>query len=152
MKVLKAVLAMFIASIVWMACSDSKDRYVDLSDGQPVQLVKNDSTGLMVNAETHKPVRIYVDTKTHDTIWGKTGKVVNGSIRKSDNGGYIYIGTDNDENDSKVKRDDEGSYKIKDDDANYKKKVEKDGDIKIKTGDKKIKIDGETGERKGKKY
>ena len=32
-----------------------------------------------------------------------------------------------------------------------RKKWKKDGDITIKTGDKKIKIDGETGERKVKK-
>jgi hypothetical protein len=33
----------------------------------------------------------------------------------------------------------------------YKMKVEKDGDVKIKDGDKKTKIDGETGEKKVKK-
>jgi hypothetical protein len=148
MKVLKTCLVLLAASIVWMACSDSKDRYVDLSNGQPVQLVKDDSTGLMVNAETHKPVRIYVDTRTHDTIWGRTGKVVNGSLYKSDNGRYVYTGADNNEDDYRVKKDDNASYKIKDDEADYKKKVEKDGDIKIKTGYKKIKIDGKTGERK----
>jgi hypothetical protein len=40
----------------------------------------------------------------------------------------------------------EGDYKVKSGD--YKKEVEKDGDVIIKDGNKKIKIDGETGERK----
>lgn len=111
----------------------------------------------MVHAETRKPVDLYVDTRSNDTIYGKTGKVINGSIRKSNSGTYTYVqaneGTysakgDVEDGEVKVKVED-GEYKIKSGD--YKKKVEKDGDIKIKDGDTKIKIDGKTGERKVKK-
>jgi YD repeat-containing protein len=156
MQLFKITLLMIAAGAFWTACSDSKTRYVDLGTGQPVTLVKNDTTGLMVDAVTRKPVRLYIDTRTHDTIWGPTGKVVNGSIRLRDNGGYAYIDengkevtyTYDSDGGTKVKTDDDGSYKVKSDDEDYKKKVEKDGDIKIKDGDTKIKIDGKTGKKK----
>jgi hypothetical protein len=45
-----------------------------------------------------------------------------------------------------VDLDADTEYKTKSGD--YKKEVEKDGDITIKDGDTKIKIDGETGEKK----
>ncbi|MDQ3552059.1 MAG: hypothetical protein M3413_11055 [Bacteroidota bacterium] len=97
---------------------------------------------------------MYVDTRANDLFTAKTGKVINGSVRKSNSGTYTYIQTtdgtysakaDAEDGDYKVKAED-GEYKIKSGD--YKKKVEKDGDIKIKDGDTKIKIDGKTGERK----
>jgi hypothetical protein len=118
------------AIIVLVACN--RGRYVDLTAGETVKLEKDESTGLMVNSETKKPVYIYVDTKTNDTIYGATGKVINGSVVKTEDGKYWY--TDDEE------------YKIKYGD--YKKKVDGD-EIKIKDGDTKIKI--EDGERKVKK-
>jgi hypothetical protein len=144
MKLVSTVLVSLATAAVMASCSEPKDRYVDLSTGEPVVLVKDESTGLMVNAETKKPLRIYVDTKTNDTIWGKTGAVINGSLLKEGEV-YVYV---NDE-DRKVKTDEDGSYKIKDGD--YKKKVDEDGDIKIKDGDTKIKIDAQTGKTKVKK-
>ncbi len=98
----------------------------------------------MVNADTREPVIIYVDTQSKDTIYGKTGKVINGNVTKTENGKYKYVS--NDDGLDKIKTGDDGAYKVKDGD--YKKKVDKDGDIKIKDGDKKIKIDGKTGEKK----
>ena len=102
-----------------------------------------------VNGITGEPVKIYVDRESNDTIWGKSGKVVNGQLAKNDDGEW-QIKTDDEEykaenGDTKIKSED-GDYKVKDGD--YKKKVEKDGDVKIKDGDKTIKIDGETGEKK----
>lgn len=127
------VTAIGIAMIV--ACAGCKDsRYVDPSTGRTLSLVKDENTGLLVDEETKKPVYIYVDTQKKDTIFGETGKVINGQI-VFENGKYKYE-----------------EYKVKaDNDGEYKKKVEDDGDVKIKTDDKKIKIDGETGERKVKK-
>ncbi|MEO5563757.1 MAG: hypothetical protein ABIR18_09990 [Chitinophagaceae bacterium] len=119
------------------SCKDENSKYVDPSTGKSLELVKDANTGLMVDAETKKPVYIYVDTEKKDTIYGETGKVINGKIVLED-GKYVYA-------DYKVKAED-GEYKIKDGD--YKEKVEKDGDIKIKDGDTKVKIDGETGEKK----
>jgi hypothetical protein len=151
MKALKTILFAVGAAAIWTACSDSntKDRYVDLTTGEEVVLVKDEKTGLMVNAETGKTVRMYVDTKTQDTIWGKSGKVINGYVEKNDEGVYVYINPDDDESDYKLKRDGVG-YKKKIGDY-YKIKVEDDGDYKIKDGDKKIKVDAETGERKVKR-
>lgn len=75
---------------------------------------------------------IYVDTKTKDTIYGSTGRVVNGYVVQTSDGKYKYEGDD--------------EYKIRDGD--YKKKVDRD-EVKIKDGDTKIKI--EDGEKKVKK-
>ena len=111
----------------------------------------------MACTETGEPVKIYVDTRSKDTIYGYTGEVINGYVMRTEDGEWKYKGedfkvkVDGDEykmkagDDYKVKRDG-GEYKIKNGD--YKKEVEKDGDITIKDGNKKIKIDGETGERK----
>ncbi len=108
-----------------------------LDRARKIELKKDDKTGKMVDAETGETVHFYVDTRSKDTIDGRTGKVVNGKLEKRSSGSYVYINDENDE------------FKVKSDD--YKMKVEKDGDIKIKDGDKKIKIDGETGEKKVKK-
>ncbi|MCE3281939.1 MAG: hypothetical protein K0Q66_676 [Chitinophagaceae bacterium] len=89
MKTLKMVLALLMGAAVWSACSDADGRYIDLGTGETIELSKDEKTGLMVNAETGKPVRIYIDTKTNDTIWGTSGKVINGSIRKTDAGAYV---------------------------------------------------------------
>jgi hypothetical protein len=123
-----------IASIAFTVVScENKARYIDLNTGKEVELVKDETSGLMVNKETKQPVEIYVDTKNNDTIYGKTGKVINGEVRKSDGNVYVWS----------------GAYEYKNGDM--KVEVEKDGDIKIKDGDSKIKIDGETGEKKVKK-
>ena len=126
--------------MVMASCSRTESAYVDPETGQALTLVKDENSGLLVDADTKKPVYIYVDTKKKDTILGATGEVINGHVVLVD-GKYKY-------DDYKVKRED-GEYKIKSGD--YKKEVEKDGDITIKDGDKKIKIDGETGEKKVKR-
>ena len=118
------------ASIVLTACN--QHRYVDLTSGEHIDLIKDEKTGLMVDSKTHKPVYMYIDTKTNDTIYGSTGRVINGHIVKTDDGKYKYDGED--------------EYKPKNGD--YKVKIEGD-EIKIKDGDKKIKI--KDGERKEKK-
>lgn len=129
------LLSVVCASGLWMACNNADSRYVDLNTGETIKLEKDES-GVMVNAETKRPVDIYVDTQTNDTIYGKTGKVINGHVERSGDNTWVY------------KVDSDGEWKVKDDD--YKMKVEKDGDVKIKDGDTKIKIDGETGEYKKK--
>jgi hypothetical protein len=130
-----------LAAVVALGSCKEKTGYYDLNNDKPVTLVKDENSGLMVDAETKKPVYIYVNEQTNDTIFGATGKVINGQIIKLEDGKYKY-------DDLKVKLDEDGDYKIKDGD--YKKKVEADGDIKIKDGDNKTKIDGETGEVKNK--
>jgi hypothetical protein len=130
---MKKILFVLVASFALYACTN--DRYVDLNTGRGIKLEKDPQTGLMVNTETKKPVKIYVDTRTHDTIYGPSGKVINGSIVKISDGTYVY-----DNNDIKSNNE-----------SGDKRKVEKDGDVKIKDGDTKIKIDGETGKKTIKK-
>ena len=150
MKFIKSMFSFAIAAILLVSCA-GKDHYVDLNSGKTITVEKDSATGYMINAETKEPVTFYVNTNTHDTIYGKTGKVVNNAIVKTNSGTYTYKAdgdvkvSDNNGNSVKVEAD--GDYKVKDGD--YKKKVEKDGDIKIKDGDTKIKI--EDGEKKIKK-
>ncbi|MBC7948739.1 MAG: hypothetical protein H7Y42_12700 [Chitinophagaceae bacterium] len=129
------------ASFLWMACTNGDNRYVDLNTGETIKLEKDES-GVMVNAETKRPVAIYVDTKSNDTIYGKSGKVINGHVVRRADRDWVY------DADVRTDGDNDGEYKTHSGD--YKVKVEKDGDIKIKDGDKKTKIDGETGEVKKK--
>ena len=131
-----------IAVLSFTACADKEGRYIDLETGKSVKIVKDEKTGVMLNADTKVPLYIYVDTKKNDTIYALNGEVINGHVIKSDGNKYVY------ENDEKLKHEN-GEVKYKDDD--YKVEVEKDGDIKIKNGDDKTKIDGKTGERKEKK-
>ncbi len=124
---------------------DNKDTYVDLETGKTITVVKDSTTGHMINAETKEPVGIYVNTATNDTIYGRTGKVINNLVVKSPDGKYTY------KDESEIKVSTGGSeVKVNSDDDDYKKKVEKDGDIKIKDGDTKIKIEAD-GEKKVKR-
>ncbi len=146
MKKIVLVASGFVLISSLISCADQNAHYIDLESGKHITVVKDSTNGVMVNKETNEPVGIYVDTNTKDTIYGKTGKVINNHVIKTADGKYTYEVTDNN---PEVKTEEDGPYKIKDGD--YKKKVEKDGDIKIKDGDTKIKIDGETGEKKVKR-
>ena len=126
-----------IIALAIFSCKDNTPRYIDPNNGKELTLVKDAKTGLMVDAETKKPVYIYVDTEKKDTIYGETGKVINGHVVREE-GKYEYA-------DLRVKSE-EGEYKIKGEDC--KEKREKDGDLKIKNGDVKTKVDGKTGEVK----
>jgi len=126
---MKQLLILF-GAVVMIFTSCKRERYYDLTAGKYVKLEKDEKTGRMINTETHKPVYIYVDRETRDTIYGATGDVVNGHVVVTSDGKYDI--------------DDE--YKIKYGD--YKKKVDGD-EVKIKDGDTKIKI--EDGEKKVKK-
>jgi hypothetical protein len=133
MKLVSVLFSIALMSVL-VSC-ESKARYVDVNTGKELDLVKDESSGLMVEAGSKKPVYMYVDTKNNDTIYGSTGKVVNGQVVKTNDGGFKFT----------------GDYEYKSADGNLKVEVERDGDIKIKDGDNKIKIDGETGEKKVKK-
>jgi hypothetical protein len=125
-----------IAAIALIAgCKNENARYVDPNTGNGLTLVKDASTGLMVDADTKKPVYIYVDTDKKDTIYGATGQVINGKLVVTD-GKYEYADMEGSSLPAKIQEGD------------YKEKVDKDGDIKIKAGDDKVKIDGKTGEMK----
>ena len=149
---------------------DREARYLDLTTGESVDLEQNPSDGSWFDRETGEVVDIYVDTKTGDTIWGNDGTVINGRVRHDEEGNYVYLDADmNSVNTHEGTESSDGAYSAKEPGAtgytkvvrtgdeykikrgDYKKEVEKDGDITIKNGDLKIKIDGKTGERKVKR-
>lgn len=116
----------FISVATFLAFTACKQqRYYDLTAGEYVELEKDQKTGLMVRADTHEPVHMYVDTRTNDTIYGPTGTVINGFIVKTDDGKYKF---------------DEEEYKLKN--GELKQKVEGD-EAKLKTDEKKVKTEDE---------
>lgn len=142
MKRIFCITLCFSTLMFFVSCK-SESRYLDLQTGNYVELEKDPATGLMVNRDTRQFPSIYVDTRTNDTIYGATGKVINGHVVKNGDGKYAY------EDETKVKTDDD--YKLKDDETGVKIKDDKDGDVKIKGEESKTKIDGKTGEKKTKK-
>ena len=133
----------------------TRDRYLDLNSNKYIDLKKDTTNGYIVNSKTGEPVDVYVDTKTHDTIYGVTGETVNGKIHKTEEGKWIvkadgdeYKAKSESENSAKVKMEGD-EYKNKN--GNYTVKEEGDGDVKIEKGNTQVKIDGKTGERKVKK-
>jgi hypothetical protein len=141
-KILITILALFAL----LSCK-REVTYIDLYTGEQVKLVQDSANGGWVNAETHKPVRLYVNTSTHDTIYGPTGAVVNNQVVHTSGGKYYYV----DDEEWKAMNAPKPAAEPAMPSNIEKIKVEKDGDVKIKTKDGKIKIDGETGERKVKR-
>jgi len=123
MKKFNIAILSFCGLILWTACGRAPAHYIDLNSGERIGVVK-DEHGRLVDDQTKKPVRFYVDTRTKDTLDGRTGRVVNGELVRVDDGDYEYISV---------------RESIAEDEA-YKKKIEGDGDVKIKSGKKKIKI------------
>ena len=56
------ILIPVLSLVLFVACSDNKDRYVDLGTGKAITIEK-DKDGFMFNTETKEPVYMYVDTK-----------------------------------------------------------------------------------------
>jgi hypothetical protein len=145
-------LSVMVALIV--SCN-SNGRYLDLNTNKYIDVRKDSTSGYMVNSKTGEPVDVYVDAKTHDTIYGMTGEIVNGRIHKTGEGEWIvkakgdeYKAKSESDNSATVEREDD-EYKTKD--GNYTIKKEGSGDVKMENGKTQIKIDGKTGERKVKK-
>lgn len=144
---------LWIAAVFAWSCNHQA-RYLDLSTNQYVD-VKKDSSGIMMNAQTGKPMAVYVDTQTHDTIYGQTGEVVNGRVYKTKAGNWMVKSNDDEfkgksesDNTSKVKVDGD---KVKIKEGAYTYKRDANGDVKIENGRTQVKIDGKTGKRKVKK-
>ncbi|MET0634598.1 MAG: hypothetical protein ABWZ25_01140 [Chitinophagaceae bacterium] len=135
---MKKLLAIVSAAIVLGSCAGDEGRYTNLKTGKAVEL-EEDPSGTMVEADTKIPVYIYVDRQSLDTFYGRTGEKINGKLVKTVNGEIKYI-------DDLEPGDLDGELKIKNGD--YKMKVDADGDIKVKDGDTTTKIDGKTGEKK----
>lgn len=168
----KIFILITIGLITVVSCNHRQERYLDLTSNEYVELKQDSKTGEMVNAETGKPVTLYVDTRNDDTIYVYDGekKVVNGKVRQSNDGVWM-VKVDGDEykaiseEGAKIKREGEeykyesahgAKEKIEGDEYKYKNgnttiKRDGDGDVKIENGRTQTKIDGETGEVKTKK-
>ncbi len=151
-----SILLGLICITILYSCAKQEGEYVDLRTGKKIQLVKDEKSGYMVNAETNKPVYLYIEPSSNDTFYGRTAVKANGKIKQLNEGGFVFVGDDSYiykdgdylikvedntpklEGDVKIKYDDDGSVKIKADD--YKKKIDENGDVKIKDGDTKITI------------
>ncbi len=144
-KILGAAMILALAS-----CTSNQKiipgTYVDLNTGDSINVVSDPKTGYAYNAETDKPVYLYVDDN-QDTVF-TTGMVVNNKLVPTEDGKYEVDGAKVkvDDEEVKIKYDDykkkvdDGSYKVKNGD--YKKKVDGD-EMKIKDGDYKKKVDGD---------
>ena len=125
------IMSAVTATLLLYGCKErTKSGYYDLNTGKSITLVKDEITGLMVDAETRQPVYIYVNRKTKDTLYGATGEVINGQVVRTDNGSYKY-------GNLTIKEDEDGDFKIKDGD--YKRKSDEDGDVKSKDKEDKTK-------------
>ena len=71
------------------SCQPQEKWVYELASGRKVKIEK-DSQGKLLNGETRKPLRFYVDPVSKDTLDGKTGKVVNGEIVRKGRGQYEY--------------------------------------------------------------
>ena len=63
--------------------------FKELETGQPVELMKDEETGYVLNATTGEPVEFYINMNTMDTFYGRTGTVVNNAIFQNETGYYV---------------------------------------------------------------
>lgn len=146
---------MFIISIIlqvaFNSCTQTEYRYIDLATGKRVYIL-TDSTGVAIDSISGKPVYIYYDTQTKDTIYGKTGKVINNHLVRTTSGGYDYVAPAMEYSPDTIhstqvkhKSAEQHDLEMLNKYGKYKRKSSSNGDVKIVEGDKKIKVDGETG-------
>ena len=81
------LLNFFIAGLI--SCSGNAYRYVDLNTGKRINVIRDTTTGYRIDAETKEPLVVYYDSKTKDTLYGKTGEVINNKVVVR-NGKYYY--------------------------------------------------------------
>lgn len=97
----------------------SQTSYTNLSTGEPVTVMMDEQQGYYVYTDTKKPIErdfLFVDVNTQDTLYGPKGVVVNNALTKSASGSWAL-------NEAMIERNGD--------------------DIKVKTADGKLKIDGD---------
>jgi hypothetical protein len=149
------VLSLTCTLFLILSSCKNNSRYLDLTTHENIAPRKDTVTGYIMNSKTGEPVDYYINTKTHDTVYGPTGEIVNGRIHKNEEGKWI-VSSNSDEfsaksqsdNTAKVKSEG-GDYKLKQGSYTVKKKA--NGDLKIENGHTQVKVDGKTGKRKVKK-
>lgn len=132
------------------ADGNTEATYVNLSTGEPLQIVNDTEKGYYVYSDTKLPVDndlIFVDVSTRDTLYGKTGAIVNNAILQSASGAWTLNDELVERNGDEIKiKTADGKLKIDGDELKYKEgdtKVKVDGDeSKVKTADSKTKTDG----------
>jgi len=153
---MKLQVRLFVLGIVIILSScGNNGRYLDLSTNEHIAVKKDTTSGYIMNKKTGEPVDFYVDTKTHDTVYGVTGEIVNGRVHKTEEGRWLLNANDSE---FKAKSESENSAKQKLEGGDSKTKTEsytvkkdKDGDVKIENGKTQVKVDGKTGKRKVKR-
>lgn len=130
-------LAFFVASLVLLSVK-SNAQFIDLSTGRTITLTKHLGNGMMYNTENSRPVYLYINAATNDTIYGRTGEVVNGKLHRNKQGRFVYDG------DTYVYIN--GDYQLRTEANSYDKKIfDRDGDVILKSDNRKMKteIDGD---------
>jgi uncharacterized membrane protein len=89
MKQAKIIAALNFFIVALISCSGNAYRYVDLNTGKRINVIKDTTTGYWINAETKEPLVVYYDSKTKDTLYGKTGEIINNKVIVK-NGKYYY--------------------------------------------------------------
>lgn len=89
MKQIKIITLLNFFIVGLISCSGNAYRYVDLNTGERINVIKDTTTGYWINAETKKPLVVYYDRKTKDTLYGKTGEIINNKVVVRD-GKYYY--------------------------------------------------------------
>lgn len=122
--------------------------YLDARTGKPLRISVNPQTGVRTNTETGEPVYRYVDKRTWWVYGGAPDAPEWSSVGQARmEGSRIEYKDDNDKwvdydrlwKAEDTKRGEEWKMKVGD----TKIKVEKDGDMKVKTPDGKYKVDEE---------
>lgn len=68
----------------------NKARFIDLNTGKRINLTPDKNSGLAIDLFSGRPVNIYVNLDTRDTIYAPSGKVINGELRRDKNGNFHY--------------------------------------------------------------
>src|SRR5688500_4075981 len=121
--------------------------YLDARTGKPLRIKVDPQTGVRTNAETGEPVWRYVDNRTWWVYGGAPDAPEWNTVAEARKEGSRIEFKDNDNwvdydrlwKDEDAKRGEEWKMKVGD----TKIKVEKDGDMKIKSPDGKYKVDEE---------
>lgn len=129
----------------------SNVKYTDIRTHKQVSIRLDTTLGQIVNNETNEPMDLFVAPNSTDTIYGRTGTVVNNYIIKDESGNYNV-------DDSRVNNEPPTpasttapepapeTNDLKSGTKNYKEKIKGDkskiktDDLKIKEKDDKIKI------------
>jgi len=94
MTQIKIITPLYFFMVGLISCSGNAYRYVDLNTGKRINVIRDTTTGYRINAETKEPLMVYYDSKTRDTLFGKTGEVINNKIIVRDGKYYYKFGTE----------------------------------------------------------